>query len=557
MQLSPAAKRLLLVSTILGSGIALLDTSVVNVALPTLQHDLGGGLAAQQWVANAYLLTLGSLILVGGSLGDLFGPRRVFGVGVGCFAATSLLCALAPSIDLLVAGRALQGVASALMTPGALAIIVSGFPEDERGAAIGSWTAWIAIAAVIGPVVGGGLLAIASWRWIFLINVPFAGLCLALLARVEPGSRLPFHQHVDVLGGVLCAAGLAGVVFALIEQPRLGFASAAVLGPGLAGIAALGGFLAHEARAPAPMLTLSLFSRRNFAAGNAETFVIYGGLGTVLFFLGLFLQQVAGYSPLRAGLATVPTTVVMFALSRRIGALATRLGPRRFMAGGPLLMAIGVALMLGLGPHVNYLTDLLPALVIFALGLSVTVAPLTAAVLTGVEEEHAGIASGINNAIARLGGLLATAAVGAVVAGHFAGALDARLPTRGLSPAGRQQVAAAKRLTLGRPSTAGLNAAEATQIVSAARSASVSAFHLGVGIAAVLAALGGLIAAAGIQDPGRRRYEETAPDAGANSSARSTRASPAVAPSAASSESRANAGTHSADDRVTRLLDAL
>jgi len=571
MQLSAAAKRLLLVSTILGSGIALLDTSVVNVALPTLQHDLGGGLAAQQWVANAYLLTLGSLILVGGSLGDLFGPRRVFAVGVGCFAATSLLCALAPSIELLVAGRALQGVASALMTPGALAIIVSSFPEDERGAAIGSWTAWIAIAAVIGPVVGGGLLAIASWRWIFLINVPFAGLCLALLARVgsagtvmvgtpargEPGSRLPFHQHVDVLGGVLCAAGLAGVVFALIEQPRLGFASAAVLGPGLAGIAALGGFLAHEARAPAPMLTLSLFSRRNFAAGNAETFVIYGGLGTVLFFLGLFLQQVAGYSPLRAGLATVPTTVVMFALSRRIGSLATRLGPRRFMAGGPLLMAIGVALMLGLGPHVNYLTDLLPALVIFALGLSVTVAPLTAAVLTGVEEEHAGIASGINNAIARLGGLLATAAVGAVVAGYFAGALDARLPTRGLSPAGRQEVAAAKRLTLGRPSTAGLNAAEATQIVSAARSASVSAFHLGVGIAAVLAALGGLIAAAGIQDPGRRRYEETAPDAGANSSARSTRASPAGAPSAASSESRANACTHSADDRVTRLLDAL
>lgn len=416
MQLSVAAKRLLLVSTILGSGIALLDTTVVNVALPTLQHDLGGGLAAQQWVANAYLLTLGSLILVGGSLGDLFGPRLVFAVGVGCFAATSLLCALAPSIELLVAGRALQGVAGALMTPGALAVIVSSFPEDERGAAIGSWTAWIAVAAVIGPVVGGELLAVASWRWIFLINLPFAGLCLALLARVGGMDRvrgdvprgapsgasvagsdrpMPFRQRVDVLGGVLCAAGLAGVVFALIEQPRLGFASVGVLGPALAGIAALGGFLAHEARAPAPMLTLNLFDRRNFAAGNAETFVVYGGLGTVLFFLGLFLQQVAGYSPLQAGLVTVPITVMMFGLSRRTGALATRLGPRRFMAGGPWLMAAGVLLMLGLGPHVDYLTDLLPALVLFALGLSVTVAPLTVAVLTDVEEEHAGIASGL------------------------------------------------------------------------------------------------------------------------------------------------------------------
>src|SRR5207248_2244980 len=321
-------KRLTLVACILGSGIALLDSTVVNVALPTIQRALGGGLAAQQWVANGYLLTLGSLILVGGSLGDVFGERRVFALGVAGFGATSLACALAPSIGALIGARALQGVAGALLTPSALAVIVNTFDESERGPAIGSWTAWGAIAAVLGPLAGGELLAIASWRWIFLFNLPLVAVCLALILIAIPPMRREQvdGRRVDILGGVLCAAGLAGPVFALIEQPRLGWSSPGVMVPLVAGIALLAMFVAYEARASHPMLPLGLFRRRNFSAGNVETFAMYAGLAILFFFLTIFLQQIGGYSPLQAGLATLPSTLVMFALSRRAGALADRYG---------------------------------------------------------------------------------------------------------------------------------------------------------------------------------------------------------------------------------------
>jgi EmrB/QacA subfamily drug resistance transporter len=505
-RVSANVKRLTLAATILGSGIVLLDNTIVNVALPTIQRDLGGGLAAQQWVANAYTLTLGSLILIGGSLGDIFGERRVFALGVIGFALTSLLCAAAPTIGFLIAGRALQGVAGALLTPSALAVIVSTFPVNERGPAIGSWTAWGGIATVIGPLAGGELLNIASWRWIFLVNVPFAAVCLTLILAVIPRRETARERgrRIDVLGAVLCALGLAGPVFALIEQPRLGWGSPGVVVPLIAGLALLAAFVAYERRATHPMLPMSLFRSRNFAVGNLETFSMYAGLSILFFFLTLFLQQIGGYSPLQSGLATLPTTVVLFVLSRRFGALADRYGPRFFMGAGPLTAAAGLLLMMRVGIHVDYLTELLPALLVFAVGLAMTVAPLTAAVLAGVDESQAGIASGVNNAIARVAGLLGTAAVGAIIAAQFSASLNANLHSRPLGQAGNTIVAEAKRLPLGRPQVRGLPAAEARVVTRAANDASLRSFRFGMGIAAALVAIGGTVAAVGIQNPRRR-----------------------------------------------------
>jgi EmrB/QacA subfamily drug resistance transporter len=506
-------KRLTLAATILGSGIVLLDSTIVNVALPTIQRNLGGGLAAQQWVANAYVLTLGSLILIGGSLGDIFGERRVFALGVAGFALTSLLCAAAPTIGFLIAGRALQGVAGALLTPSALAVIVSTFPADERGPAIGSWTAWGGIATVIGPLAGGELLNIASWRWIFFVNVPFAAICMTLILAVIPRRETARDRgrRIDVLGAVLCALGLAGPVFALIEQPRLGWGSLGVIVPLIAGVALLAAFVAYERRASQPMLPMSLFGSRNFAIGNLETLSMYAGLSILFFFLTLFLQQIGGYTPLQSGLATLPTTVVLFVLSRRFGALADRYGPRFFMGAGPLVAAAGLLLMMRLGVQVDYLTGLLPALLVFALGLAMTVAPLTAAVLAGVDESEAGIASGVNNAIARVAGLLGTAAVGAIIAAQFGASLNAKLHAVPLDPAGQKVVAAAKRLPLGRPQVRGLPPAQARAVTRAADDASLSSFRFGMGIAAALVAIGGTVAGVGIQNPRRRVPAESCP----------------------------------------------
>ncbi|HVS29711.1 MAG TPA: MFS transporter [Solirubrobacteraceae bacterium] len=504
MRSAKSVKRLTLVACILGSSIVLLDGTIVNVALPTIQRSLGGGLAAQQWVVNGYLLMLGSMILIGGSLGDVFGERRVFAAGVVGFGLTSLLCAVAPTIELLVAGRALQGIAGALLTPSSLAVIVATFPESERGSAIGSWTAWGALATIVGPLGGGELLSVASWRWIFLINLPFVALCLALILAVVPRSEPRGSRHVDFTGAALCALGLGGTVFALIEQPRLGWGSPAVVGPLLAGLALLGIFLLFERRAKQPMLPLSLFARRNFSVGNLETLSMYAGLSILIFFLVLFLQQVAGYSPLEAGMATLPATAVMFVASRRFGALADRYGPRLFMALGPLVAAAGLLLLQRLGAHVDYVSDLLPPLLLFGLGLSMTVSPLTAAVLAGVDQGEAGIASGVNNAIARIAGLLGTAAIGAVLASQFAGTLDSKLAQRPLSPQAAAAVRAAKRLALGRPPTAGIDPSQARAIVHAADQASVSSFRVAMGISAGLVALGGVVAAIGIENPRRR-----------------------------------------------------
>jgi EmrB/QacA subfamily drug resistance transporter len=490
----------------------LLDGTVVNVALPTIQRALGGGLAAQQWVVNGYLLTLGSLILIGGSLGDLFGERRIFALGVCGFGVASLACALAPSIGTLVAARAVQGIAGALLVPSALAVIVNTFPESERGGAIGSWTAWGAIAAVLGPLAGGELLAVASWRWIFLINIPFVVACVVLiLVAIPRAERRPAGaRRVDLPGALLCAAGLAGPVFALIEQPRLGWSSPAVIAPLIAGGALLVAFLFYEARTRDPMLPLGLFRRRNFSAGNIETFSMYAGLAILFFFLILFLQQIGGYTPLQSGLATLPVTLVMFALSRRFGALADRFGPRLFMGAGPLVAACGLLLFQRIGVHVDYVSDVLPGLLLFALGLAMTVAPLTAAVLAGAEAQ-AGIASGVNNAIARVAGLLGTAAVGAAVAASFGSALNSRLAGTPLGSAARAAVLQAKRLPLGLPDVHALPAAQARALRSAAEQASLHSFHLGLAIAAALVAAGGVAGAAGIRNTRGRVRAEACP----------------------------------------------
>jgi EmrB/QacA subfamily drug resistance transporter len=406
------------VACILGSVIVFVDSTVVNVALPAIQRDLGGGLALQQWVVDAYLLTLGSLLLVGGSLGDLFGARRVFLAGIVTFGLASVLCAAAPDGTSLIVARGLQGITGAVLTPAGLAVITATFSGEERGAAIGAWTAWTGVAFVIGPLVGGWLVTHTSWRWVFVINVPFAIVTAVLVAWAVP-RRERTHERVrlDLVGGVLCVLGLGGPVFALIEEPRRGFGDPLIVVPLVAGLALFGAFLWWERRAADPMLPLGLFSRRNFSFANLETLTVYAGLSTLTFFLVLFVQQLSGYSALKSGLALLPITIVMFVLSPRVGRLSMRLGPRFFMGVGPLIAGAALAALVRLHPGFDYWSELLPPLLGFSVGLSLIVAPLTATVLADAGEGDAGIASGVNNAVARVAGLLGIAVVGAAVAG--------------------------------------------------------------------------------------------------------------------------------------------
>ncbi len=367
---------------------------------------------------DAYLLSLGSLILVGGSLADLFGEKRIFTIGVAAFGATSLLCALAPDGTVLILARGLQGIAGAVLTPAALATITSVFSGEERGAAIGTWTAWTGIAFLIGPLVGGWLVSVASWRSIFFINLPLVAVTLALVSIALPSRQeTEARARVDVVGGFLCMLGLGGPVFALIEMPKRGFSDPLILVTLFGGLALFAAFVAWERRAPSPMLPLRLFRKRNFTFANIETFAVYAALSTLTFFLVLFLQQLDGYSPFRSGLATVPITVVMFVLSPRVGRFSMRFGPRYFMGVGPLICAGSLISMRGLSPGFSYWTGLLPPLIVFAVGLSLIVAPLTSTVLADAGEGDAGIASGVNNAIARVAALLGIAVVGAAIAG--------------------------------------------------------------------------------------------------------------------------------------------
>lgn len=507
------AKRGALIAAILGSSIVAVDATVVNVALPAITDDLGGGLAGQQWVANAYLLTLASLILVSGSLADVYGERRVFSIGVAGFGVTSLLCALAPTVELLVVARGLQGVAGALLTPASLAIIVAVFPDSERGGAIGAWTAWGAMAYVIGPLVGGQIIDSASWRWVFAINVPLVLITLAMAAKVptartdDEGPRKP----LDLVGALLCAVGLGGISFGLIEQPVMGWSDPLVSVPLVAGVLIFAAFVLYEMRAPAPMLPLELFRRRAFAVANVETLLMYGGLSVQAFFLVLFLQQVAGFSALEAGSTTLAPTAAMLLLSRRAGAAADRVGPRWFMTGGPLLMAAGYLLLRRLDADTSYVADLLPGLVVSSIGLALVVSPLTATVLSEADAHDAGIASAVNNAIARTAGLLATAAVGAVLATSYAATLDDELAGEQLSPAGAAQVAEARDRALAPVDASALPAQDRAVVVDAVETAGVSTFHLAMTIAAGLLVLAGLLGAVFLRNPRRRAAAEECP----------------------------------------------
>jgi EmrB/QacA subfamily drug resistance transporter len=501
---SSRTKNLTLVAAILGTTVVTVDSTVVNVALPSIADDLGGGLAGQQWTANAYLITLSSLILLGGSLGDLFGERRMFIVGVAGFGVTSVFCAVAPTIELLVVARALQGVFGALLTPAALAVIVATFPPDERGKAVGAWTAWGGIGTVLGPLIGGQLVDAASWRWIFAINIPIVLITLGLVTRVmAPGRPRPAEARVDYVGAALCALGLAGFTYGLIEQPRNGWSDPGVWLPLAAGIVLLVSFVVWEARSSHPMLKLELFRRRNFTIGNIETFSMYAGLGLLFFFLVLFLQQVAGYNALEAGSTTIPVTAVMFLLSTRFGALADRYGPRFFMGFGPLVAAVGLASFMRLDADVDYLTDLLPGLLVFALGLSMTVAPLTATVLADADESNAGIASGVNNAIARVASLIAIAAVGAVVTSAYGSSLRDDLGPVASRPAVNAAIKEAEKQPLAQVQVPNAPPRVRARLEQASSDASVDAFRLSVGIAAVLVALGGVLGLAGLVNPRR------------------------------------------------------
>jgi EmrB/QacA subfamily drug resistance transporter len=503
-------KRLTLLSCILGSGAVFLDATLVNVALPAIRADLHGTLATQEWIIDAYLLTLGSLLLVGGSLGDLFGRRRVFAIGVAGFGAASLLCAVAPGAGTLIAARALQGVAGALLVPSTLALLVDTFAQDERAAAIGSWTAWTGIATVIGPVVGGVLVQAASWRWIFVINVPIVLATLSLLHHA-PRSARRGSAHVDWVGGGLGALGLSGPIYALIEQPSHGWGAVEVWAPLVAGVALLVAFVAWERRCSAPMLPLGMFGARNFAVGNIATFAFYGGLSAATFFVVVFLQQVAGYTPTEAGASLLPVSLVTFALAKRFGALADRLGPRLFMGLGPIVAGGGLLTLLGVDAHAPYVTEVLPGVGLFALGLAMTVAPLTAAVLGAADGGHSGVASAVNNALARVAGLVAIAAVGAAVAGQFASRVD-RLVRPGSTAATRAAVARARSMPLVIDAAAfppGERAPARATLVGA----SIDGFRLAIAIAGVLTLGSGAISLAGI-DNGRSAARAEACPAG-------------------------------------------
>jgi EmrB/QacA subfamily drug resistance transporter len=403
-----AAGRWILVVSVLGSGIAFLDGTVVNVALPHIGEDLHASTSALQWVVNGYLLTLASLILLGGSLGDRHGRRRVFVIGVAIFTTASLLCAVAPNTGVLIAARLLQGVGGALLTPGSLAMIEASFRPDDRARAIGAWSGLGGVATAFGPLLGGYLVEAVSWRAVFVINVPLGLLVMGLATRHVPETRDPTTRgRLDFLGAFLAAIGLAGATYALIEAPN--GMSGLVLVAGIGGVVALIVFLVAEHRSQNPMMPLEIFTSRQFSAANLVTFAVYAALGGFFFLFVAFLQISLDYSPIAAGAASLPVTAVMLAFSARSGALAQRIGARIPLTVGPLIVAAALLWMTQIESGDSYVTGVLPMVVVFGIGLTLVVAPVTATVLAAADARHSGMASGINNAVARVASLLAVA----------------------------------------------------------------------------------------------------------------------------------------------------
>ena len=403
MKLRSAQGRWLLLAAVLGSSLAFLDGSIVNIALPAIQRDLGGGVAGLQWTINAYTLTLAALILVGGSLGDRWGRRRVFVSGVVWFAFASLLCALAPSIEFLIAARAFQGIGAALLTPGSLALISASMDKEDRGAAIGAWSGLAGVSTAFGPLLGGWLVEVMSWRAVFYLNVPLAAAVVWIALRHVPESKdEEVEGRIDVTGAALTVAGLAALTYGLVGSQIV---------PSLAGVALLLTFVFQQRQSPHALVPLKLFANRTFTAANLSTFAVYGSLSGAMFLLVLQLQYVAGYSPLASGAATLPITIMMLLFSARAGRLGQRIGPRLPMTFGPFVAATGLLLLLPIGPDMSYLTAVFPGVMVFAVGLTLLVAPLTTAVLGAAPNSQSGIASGINNAMARTASLLAVAAL--------------------------------------------------------------------------------------------------------------------------------------------------
>jgi EmrB/QacA subfamily drug resistance transporter len=402
---------------ILASFVAFLDGSVVTLALPAISEDLGGGLATQQWVVDAYLLTLGALILVAGAISDAFGRLPILRVGLLVFGIASVACAAAPTDLILILARGVQGAGAALLVPSSLALINSAFSPDDQPKAIGTWTAWTGTAFVVGPLLGGVLVDTLNWRWIFAVNVLPVAFTLVLSYRLVEPARTSARTPIDVPGAVLAAVGLGGTVYALIEQQRLGLSNPAVAMPLAVGLLALAALPWREIHTDHPMIPLHMFKVRNFGIGNLSTIFVYAGLSMGTLITALFLQEVAGFSALMAGLATLPVPLLSFVIARPVGALSATYGPRLFMAAGPMIAGCGYLLMLTAGPDFEFWWQMFPGLILFGVGLSVTVTPLTSAILAAVEREQSGIGSAINNAVSRIAGLVAIACTGIIVGG--------------------------------------------------------------------------------------------------------------------------------------------
>ena len=415
LRLASARGRWVVAATVLGSGMASLDATVVGIALPAIGRDFHVGVSSLQWVVDAYTLTLAGLVLLGGTLGDSYGRRKMFSVGIVWFAVASLLCGLAPTAGVLIAARALQGVGGALLTPGSLSILQASFAQEDRSAAIGAWSGFGGVATAIGPFLGGWLISAVSWRLVFFINLPIAVAVVAINTRHVPETKAPGPvPRLDVRGAACISGALAGITYGLIAASTYGWSSTQVLVPLILGAVLLGLFIMVEAREPQPMLPLGVFKSRQFTAANAVTFIVYAALGGLLFLVPVVLQVAHGYSPLEAGAALLPVTFIMLLLSSRSGALAARIGPRLQMSVGPLVLAVSFLLFIRIGGSGDYLTAVLPAVLVFGLGVAIMVAPLTATALSSAPADHAGIASAVNNDVARVGGLIAVAVLPAL-----------------------------------------------------------------------------------------------------------------------------------------------